>query len=320
MIDFDMFFEPIREDLSRVESIIQQTGDTREQPIQDILLYSFSGGKRIRPAMVILIARMLGIPENHCDALAAAVEILHTATLIHDDLVDEAPLRRKNPSHHTQWSPATSILTGDVLLARAVFLITSYDTPDMLSVLSRALISISSAEIQKRHRSSEQLRTQDEYYMNIEAKTASLFRASAEMTALLTTETAYSAAELGTYGHEMGIAFQIVDDVLDFTGDARILGKKVLGDLQRSTITLPMILYLEETSDGALDRIFSRDKDEQSVAELIQAMHAKGVFDRCIGIAKKHVTVCKDILGRFPDNPYRQLLYGLTDAIVKRSS
>ena len=218
--------------------------------LQSVLTYLLSsGGKRIRPVVTLLSGDMLGADEENLLNLAAAVELLHTATLVHDDLIDGAMLRRGIPTLNTRWSPAATVLAGDYIFARAAGFAAATNKVELMAVFSETLATIVSGEITQLFNSRGKACRED-YYKRIYAKTASLFRASTYCAALISPVDQPVVNAMESFGYEIGMAFQIVDDILDFTGEQTTVGKPVANDLRQGLVTLPAICFAENYPDN----------------------------------------------------------------------
>jgi len=210
--------DPIRPQMERVERLLHETLAEVEEPLSSRLRHSLDGGKRLRPALVILTGQVFVSSTAPFYSLAAAVDMLHTATLIHDDLLDEAPLRRGRETLHTTWPPAATVLAGDYLLGRATSLIAELGHPRIFKVFGETLCALCAGEIRRMVTAKGEHNCED-YYRSIEDKTASLFAAATEMAGILAGAGDLQIAALRRFGREFGMAFEIVDDVLDFIGD-----------------------------------------------------------------------------------------------------
>ena len=262
-----------RDGLEQVERLLHETLAKVEEPIGSRLLRSLDGGKRLRPALVILTGQIFAPCTEPCYSLAAAVDMLHTATLIHDDLLDEALLRRGHETLHTVWPAGATVLAGDYLLGRATSLIAELGHPRILKVFAEMLCIICAGEIKRMLVTKGKHSRREDYYRSIEAKTASLFAASTEMAGLLAGAGEMQIAALRRFGRELGVAFQIVDDVLDFIGDEAQLGKPAGSDLHQGLITLPILCYLEMVEDdAAVNAVLSGQRDEEQVRAVIEAV------------------------------------------------
>ena len=208
-----------------------------------------SGGKRIRPMIVILIGNSLGAPEDHLITLAAAIEMLHTATLVHDDLIDNSLLRRGTPTINAQWSLGAAVLTGDFMFARAAQLASQTGSLLLMEKFAQTLMTIVNGELDQllREQSSD---LREDYFERIYAKTGSLFEVASEGAAIISQADAATIQAMKRFGYNLGIAFQIIDDVLDFTSSQDQIGKPNANDLRQGLITLPTIYYLDEQANG----------------------------------------------------------------------
>lgn len=298
--------DPLRDDLARVDTLITQVLARSEAPVDAMLRYSLTGGKRLRPAFVILTGRLLKTGGRRLHVLAAAVEVLHSATLIHDDVIDNASQRRGRATINSAWTSGAAVLAGDYLLARSVGLIAGLGDPRILEVLAWALHTMSSGEIIAHYApSSRPDRTA--YFRAIEAKTAALFAAAGRMVGLVAGCPDRALAALDRFGREFGIAYQIVDDVLDYAGTGRDLGKPVASDLKQGVITLPVICYLEKGGEaGLIDRIISGKGNAKDLARAVRAIRASGALDEALEVARRHAQKSKAALCRLPGIGKRQ--------------
>ena len=203
-----------------------------------------AGGKRIRPTLGLLVGNMLGAPLEKLVTLGAAVELLHTATLVHDDLIDGSLLRRGMATLNARWSPPATVLTGDYLFARAAKLAAETDHLPLMKLFSETLATIVNGELTQMF-TSRGLISRDNYYKRIYAKTASLFEMTSRSAAMVSPASEETIEAMRDFGYQIGVAFQIVDDILDFTGDQNAVGKPLGSDLLNGLVTLPAIYYAE---------------------------------------------------------------------------
>ena len=209
-----------------------------------------AGGKRIRPTLGLLVGNMLGAPLEKLVTLGAAVELLHTATLVHDDLIDGSLLRRGMATLNARWSPPATVLTGDFLFARAAILAANTDHLPLMKLFSETLATIVNGELTQMF-TSRGLINRDNYYKRIYAKTASLFEMTSRSAAMVSPVNEETAEAMRDFGYQIGVAFQIVDDILDFTGDQNAVGKPLGSDLLNGLVTLPAIYYAEANPNDA---------------------------------------------------------------------
>jgi geranylgeranyl pyrophosphate synthase len=226
------FFTSVQDQLQFVEQRIrEQAGENHHPDLRSALEHLLrAGGKRIRPTLGLLVGNMLGAPEEKLITLGASVELLHTATLVHDDLIDGALLRRGMPTLNARWSPAATVLTGDFLFARAAKLAAETDYLPLMKVFAETLATIVNGELTQMF-SARGIIERDNYYQRIYAKTASLFEMASLAATMVATEDEDMRGSMKVFGYEVGMAFQIVDDILDFTGDQSAVGKPIGSDL-----------------------------------------------------------------------------------------
>ena len=317
--------EPIREDLGAVEARMLAAVGEAEEPLSSALRAILSsGGKRLRPALVILAARLHRWNPAPVVRLAAAVELLHTATLIHDDTIDEARVRRGHKTLNATWSRAATILAGDYLFARAAALAAETENTRVASIFANTLITICQGELRQMLSLFNWRGSREDYYQRIYSKTASLFAAASEAGAVLGQAPEEGIRALRDYGHHLGMAFQIVDDVLDFVGTEEHLGKPVGSDLRQGIATLPVYYYLQQGGDEALVEVVldRHGQDEarraQAVEELVTAIVASQAIQSCRQKARDSVRQAIDAVSALPDGPYRRALCDLASFVVSR--
>ncbi len=223
-----------------------------------------SGGKRVRPTLGLLIGNMLGGDEDRLVSLGAAVELLHTATLVHDDLIDGSLLRRGLPTLNARWSPPATVLTGDFLFARAAKLAAEVENLPLMKLFAETLAIIVNGELTQMF-ASRGVISRENYCKRIYAKTASLFEMTSRAAAMVSTDDEDIIEAMRDFGYQIGMAFQIVDDILDFTGDESSVGKPLGSDLLNGLVTLPAIYYAEANPDNA--DVLSLPQGGWSVAE-----------------------------------------------------
>jgi geranylgeranyl pyrophosphate synthase len=311
--------ELIRSDLESATSVLRDTMAQIEGPLGVEIRQSVNGGKCVRSALVILVGKLFfSLPEPFYK-LAAAIEVLHTATLIHDDLVDKANTRRGRETLHTNWPMGVTVLAGDVLLAQTAALVADLARPRILSVFADTLCAMSAGEIKQLMTSGEGLSGREDYYQRIGAKTASLCAAATEMGGILAEADDTQIESLRRFGWELGTAFQIVDDVLDFVGDEARMGKPAGNDLQQGLVTLPVICYLERGGDEALiGDVLAGRRDESSVQAAVEAIRTSGGVEAAVAEARICMERACEALTRLPDNDARQMLLALAEYVVER--
>lgn len=314
-------FEFIRQDLECVERKMREVSRIEYEQLRATLDYLLgSGGKRLRPALVLLSSKFYPADAEKVTSLAAAVETLHTATLIHDDLLDNAFLRRGNPTLNATWNSVATVLTGDYLFARAAAFAAETKSVRVVSIFAQTLMSICGGELKQIFGSDQGQTTREYYYQRIYSKTASLFAASAETGALLSEAPEPAVQALRDYGYNLGMAFQIVDDILDLAGDEDELGKPVGSDLRQAVITLPTIYFLQaHPEDEAVTRVLSgRYGGDDEVRTAVDMIKESGAIESSTAEAKRFAARSRDALSTLPHNEYRQAMLDLTDFVVER--
>jgi geranylgeranyl pyrophosphate synthase len=315
-------YSPVHQELDLVDQLMRRQAVDYHTDLQQALdLILSSGGKRIRAAITLLVSKMMGADLELSVTLAAAIEMLHTATLVHDDLIDGALLRRGMPTLNSHWSPGATVLTGDFLFARAAKLAADTNSVRVMKIFSETLGVIVNGEISqlfsKRYHPSR-----SEYYKRIYAKTASLFETSTKAAAILSNADEETIENMGKYGYSIGMAFQIIDDVLDFTGEQVSLGKPIGSDLRQGLITLPSLYYIETHADDPVV-VYMQTKgcldEDQQVRSMIQSVIDSDAIQQSLHEAIGFVEQSLQYLHLQPENEYRESLEMLARYIVDRT-
>ena len=282
-----------------------------------------SGGKRIRPTLVLLLGGRLGADPDRAITLAAAIELLHTATLVHDDLIDGASLRRGIPTLNATWNGGATVLTGDYIFARAAYLAAQTRSLSIMESFAKTLMVIVNGELTQLFRSNSGDLRKD-YFARVNAKTASLFQLAAEGAGILADMPEATLQRARTAGSNLGIAFQIVDDVLDFVGQASEVGKPVASDLRQGLITLPTLYYLEAHpgEEPALRKLLRGELEQPEVERLIERIRGFGAVEQALREAEAYVRRGADLLDGLPADgrDYREALEGLARYIIQRTT
>ena len=315
------FFTSVQDQLQFVEQRIrEQAGDEQHPDLRSALEHLLAaGGKRVRPTLGLLVGNMLGAPEDKLITLGASVELLHTATLVHDDLIDGALLRRGMPTLNARWSPAATVLTGDFLFARAAKLAAETDYLPLMKLFSETLATIVNGELTQMF-SARGVIDRNNYYNRIYAKTASLFEMSSLAAAMVATEDQDIRDSMKAFGYEVGMAFQIVDDILDFTGDQSTVGKPIGSDLLNGLATLPAIYYAEEHPDDedVLSLPGGGWKDTARVQRLVDGIRKNAAIEKAMNEACQAVSRALGALEDAPASLEREALENLAKFIVDR--
>lgn len=317
-------FETIRPDLARVEHKLREHDRLEYEVLTAAIEHLVtSGGKRIRPALVILSSRLFSpdlSPESI--SLGAAVEMLHTASLVHDDLIDGSLLRRGIPTLNATWTPAATVLTGDYLFARAADLAAQTGSLRVMRLFSNTLMIICAGELKQQFSDVETRARREDYDARIYAKTASLLELATEAAGILGQASEPQIDALRDYGRCLGMAFQIVDDVLDFMGDEGQLGKPVGGDLRQGLVTLPTIYYLEQNpQDTFIRSLLRRGHDgDADIHRAIDLLRDSGAIQAALDEARRFTRCALDALSPLPPGPALQSLRDLAEFVVERQS
>jgi geranylgeranyl pyrophosphate synthase len=315
------FTPSIHEQLKFVEQRIrEQAGDEQHPDLRLALEHLLAaGGKRIRPTLGLLVGNMLGAPEEKLITLGASVELLHTATLVHDDLIDGALLRRGMPTLNARWSPAATVLTGDFLFARAAKLAAETDYLPLMKLFSNTLATIVNGELTQMF-SARGIIERNNYYDRIYAKTASLFEMASLAATMVATEDEMTRDSMKEFGYEVGMAFQIVDDILDFTGEQSAVGKPIGSDLLNGLVTLPAIYYAEQHPDDedVLSLPAGGWKDTERVQRIVDNIRKNAAIEQAMGEARQAVNRALRALEDAPISPERDALEDLARFIVDR--
>ncbi len=316
-----VFLEPVQVSIKEVESLLRaQAGAEHHPDLRAALEHLLAaGGKRIRPTLVLLVGGMLGAPHDKLITLGAAVEMLHTATLVHDDLIDGSLLRRGSPTLNARWSPAATVLTGDFLFARAAKLAADTDYLPLMKLFAETLAVIVNGELTQLF-AARGVVSRDNYTQRIYAKTASLFEMSTLAAAMVATEDTQVRDAMRVYGYETGMAFQIVDDILDFIGDPAAVGKPLGSDLLQGLVTLPAIYYAEAHPKDPDVKLLKEGhwSDRDAMIRLVEAIRNSGCIDKAMQEANAAIERALRILASFPPGIEREALDGLAKYIVDR--
>jgi octaprenyl-diphosphate synthase len=283
-----------------------------------------SGGKRLRPMLTIASAKLCGYEGAGHVRLAASVEFMHTATLLHDDVVDESDVRRGKSSARMLWGNQASVLVGDFLLGQAFRMMVDVGSLQALKILSTAASVIAEGEVMQLAAANDTATTEDEYMEIIAAKTAALFSAATEVGAAIAGRPAAEQAALKSYGRNLGIAFQLVDDALDYSGDSARLGKSVGDDFREGKITLPVILCFRRGSEqerAFWRRTLSERKIEDSdLEQAIRLMKKHNAIEATLERARHYGGIARDALAIFPDGVHTRALGDVISFCVSRSN
>ena len=322
-VELAHIFESIRDELEAVEKAYTSHIQSRVELIPQIGRYiQTSGGKRVRPALLLMAARLAGYRGEPAVTYASVVEFIHTATLVHDDIIDDADLRRGQLAVHSRWGNEITVLLGDYLYIKSMGMALSYDSLDIVRLLCDVTLRMIEGELYQLTKTGDPDITEEDHFEIIRRKTAYLFGGCAEIGGMLGNVTAEQRLALREYGFNLGIAFQLVDDLLDYTADQTALGKPIGGDLREGKVTLPAILLLQRDEGRAGDLIRGTVRDRkisvESWKELVGLLREHRVLEHVYDRATNYATVAKKYLSEFSPSPEREALLALPDYVLAR--
>jgi len=317
-------FEPIRADLERVDLEFARHVQSQVELIPRIGQYiQTAGGKRIRPAVLLMAARLGGYEGDRAVLYAAVVEFIHTATLVHDDIIDDADLRRGRAAVHSRWGNDITVLLGDYLYIKSMALALTHDTLDLVRVLCDVTLKMIEGELYQLTKNGDADISEDEHFDIMRRKTAYLFGGCAQIGGMLGKIESEKEQALREYGFNLGIAFQLVDDLLDFTGDAQAVGKPIASDLREGKVTLPLIHLLRQSNGGegsriVRDAIASHSVSSEQWAMLLRMLKEHASIDYAYRRAVEYAERAKKPLYAFPPSSERDALLALPDFVLSR--
>ena len=327
MSNFNQIVELIADDLGAVEAKLTEH-TASEYTFVDMAVQHVveGGGKRLRPILVVLSAKVCGYVGSNAHTLAAVVELIHVASLVHDDVLDEAAIRRGRETLHTKWGNKVAVLVGDYLHARVLSMLVSRRADDpAMAILADTTQAMCEGEVIHAYKSGDFDISEAEYLKIISFKTGKLIAASCTLGAHLGNPSETQQIEaLTTYGQQIGTAFQIVDDLLDFTEDSDTLGKDAFGDLREGKLTFPIIYARSVCNDDEkhkLEKVLHPDTDETEAIDFVKSLFRRyGVEPHCLKAAQSYADRAKAALEVLPETPARIALEQLADYVVSRES
>ncbi len=324
-MDIDQIRALSNDDMQAVNALIQQQVDSDVALINQLGFYIVnSGGKRLRPLLTVLSAQAMGIQNNDHHTLAAIVEFIHTATLLHDDVVDESTMRRGRETANAVFGNQASVLVGDFLYTRSFQMMVSLKRMRVMSILSEATNQIAEGEVLQLMNCNDANTTESRYFDVIYGKTARLFEAATQLAAVLTDQSEAIEHAMQEYGKHLGTAFQLADDLLDYMADSEEMGKNAGDDLAEGKPTLPL-LYAMWHAENEDDKTLIREAIEQSnglphLTKIQGIMEATGALDYTRQCAHNEVKMAIDSLAPIPDSDYKEALISLAHISVERTS
>lgn len=319
-MELSTIYEPIQEDLVKVEKELESVSKVNFSWLAELLDYSLSSsGKGIRPALTLLSGKFYHYNLNTLLPMATATELLHIATLVHDDAIDKSATRRGKPTLYKVWGEDKAVLLGDYLFAKAGELTANTQNLRAVKLFAQTLGIISTGELAQSFSAFSLEQTYEDYIQRISRKTAALFILATESGSVLSEAPEASIKILNEYGYNLGIAFQIVDDILDFIGTKEELGKPIGSDLAQGTLTLPAMLLLERfPEDNPVKKIFQDGDKDKNIKIAIELVCNSSIIEECYQTASDYCAKACQNLNLLPDNASRQALKDLADYVVSR--
>jgi octaprenyl-diphosphate synthase len=322
-LDLSQIFDPIRTELEAVEQEFLRHVESRVELIPQIGRYiQMSGGKRVRPAVLLMAARLAGYQGDRAVTYASVVEFIHTATLVHDDIIDEAEMRRGRLSVHSRWGNDITVLLGDYLYIKSMALALTHDTLDLVRLLCEVTLKMIEGELYQLTKAGDVDISEEEHFDIIRRKTAYLFGGCAQIGGVLGGVSKEKELALREYGFNLGMAFQLVDDLLDFMADQDVLGKPIGGDLREGKVTLPIIYLLQRAgnhADALIRRIVAgRALSAEDWREIRHLLLEHRAIDAAHAKATEFAMQAKHALAPFTPSPERDALLALPDFVLSR--
>jgi heptaprenyl diphosphate synthase len=320
-LEWQGFFASIADDLHTLDGFLQETLQDPVAEVQEVITHLLkAGGKRLRPALVFLAARFGPLTKSRLE-VGAAVELIHMATLAHDDVIDEAVVRRGQPTVHARWNERIAILAGDYLFARAFSLLASTGDNRLVRLMAAVVQTLCEGEIDQ-NVAVRRGEVPDEavYLERVGKKTASLIAESCRVGALVAGAEDGVADALWRFGYALGVSFQIIDDILDFTGDTLGFGKVPGGDLRSGVITLPVIHALRTSPEAPRLRelVGQPDLSDEDMTFVQHTLAASGSFHYATQVAEEYIEAARAALGSLPDGETREVLAQMADFVLAR--
>ncbi|QGX38584.1 octaprenyl diphosphate synthase [Permianibacter aggregans] len=322
-MDIDAVRALVKDDIAATDALILEKLQSEVVLVNQLGYYIInSGGKRLRPLLLLLAARGLGYQGKHHHTLAAVIEFIHTATLLHDDVVDASDMRRGRQTANAVFGNEASVLVGDYLYSRAFQMMVEVGEMRVMDILSTATNVIAEGEVMQLMNCNDPDTTEQRYFDVITCKTAKLFEAALQLSAVLAKQSPEVEAAMAGYGMELGIAFQLIDDALDYSGDSGELGKNVGDDLAEGKPTLPLIHAMRhgKPEQVALIRQAIENGGTDQFDEIRQTLSETGAIEYTEQKAEKAVAKAKSLLQNMPPSPYREALIAVAEYAISRRS
>ena len=323
MQNFSEIHALMKSDLVMMDEILVNRLDSNVDLISQMSQYIInSGGKRIRPLLLLLCARATNYKGDYHHSMAVVIELIHTATLLHDDVVDSSSTRRGQETANELWGNAPSVLVGDFLYSRAFEIMVEPNSMQIMKILSKATNQISEGEVLQLLNIKNDKVSQTEYFEVIERKTACLFKAACQIAGILSESNKNIIDALGSFGMHLGNAFQIIDDTLDYESDSLVMGKEIGDDLSEGKVTLPMIYALENTKGSEKETLSHaiKNADSSNIDNIVDILLSVNAFEYSRKIAKNESTKALKSLEVIPSSEYRSALQLLCELSLDRHS
>jgi octaprenyl-diphosphate synthase len=320
----DRLLAATQAEMERVNALILSRAESHVEMVPQLARYLIeAGGKRLRPMLTVASALVFDHPSGAQTNYAAAVEFMHNATLLHDDVVDESDMRRGRPAARMIWGNQASVLVGDYLLGQAFLMMVETGKLDALGVLAKAATIIAEGEVFQLSKAGDLAATPDDYNQVIHAKTATLFQAAAEVGAMAGGADEAGRVALRDYGLELGLAFQLVDDVLDYRGESGAMGKNTGDDLREGKMTLPVILTLADANPAEREIITAAlgkaDATDTALSQVVAIMNRHNGLGRTVDEAHEHVQRARAALAPLPESEMKTILSDIAEFYVSRA-
>ena len=323
MKNFEDIQKLVQDDITKTDQVLIDHLSSDVALINQMSGYIIgAGGKRLRPLLLLLCARATNYQGEHHHLMAVVIELIHTATLLHDDIVDESNTRRGKDTANEVWGNAASVLVGDFLYSRAFEMMVKPDSMRIMTLLSKATNEIAQGEVMQLLNCQNSALTEKEYYKVIERKTAVLFQAATQIGAILSDTDEAQELALRNYGLHLGNAFQIIDDVLDYESDFETMGKEVGDDLAEGKTTLPMIYAIENTAGEQRDLLINaiENADNTQIDKIVDILSSVNAFDYTRQKAQESANLAKQSLSTLQDSAYKEAMILLCDLSLARKS
>ena len=313
-------YAPVQDGLAQVEDKLRSLAETETSTVQPLLKYvTAAGGKRVRPAITLLAAQFHPHDPARPILMASAVELLHLATLIHDDTVDNAPLRRGRATVSNTWTPQVAVLLGDYVFATSATFVCDTQNIRVIRRFSETIMELASGQMMEYFTAFDASQARDLYNDRIYRKTASLFCTASESGAVLGEATEDEVQALRDYGYNIGMAFQVADDLLDFQGDASNLGKPVGSDLLNGVLTLPTIMLMERyPNDDLVQSLFQDRSNDAKLQKVVEVINNSTILPDCEQVVQDYSDQARQALQALPDCDPKRSLLDLADYLIAR--